>query len=409
MSSPGAGIKGGYIQLAPEVNYGQQVVATQRLDFLNGECTPELAPLVDESLDGNPSPKTIEQGGLYYKFRFLFVLNFEGMLELKRGVSGAYAITNVEAGVNDHFFREGKTLKAYTIEMVEGDTPPGKCQVLLGAKFLTQALRGTSGTGADAMYMMEVTGTARNVLPNQTLTGALSSPTTLRALWSHAVTFNDGIADTVPGITNYASLTTAVSTATVTNPGGAGNPSFLVNVKPGMTLAVGGLALGVRTVLSVQSATSLTLDANSGFLNSGVAGQFQSLQRVKSFEIMLENPADTTRFYPGSLNPDEQVRNGKIKATFKFVQEFVTLDQFLAAQASTTGSPQIILRHPTGIGAVSFREIEVRAKSAKLVGFTKPVQGPGVIISTGTWQAFYDPTDLTAFYMRVRNTQATLP
>jgi hypothetical protein len=404
MSQPGAGIKGGYIQFAPETYYGTPVAATRRLEYINGDFPLEIIDLPDEGLWGQVSERDSDQGGLHVKFKFLAAFNYEGWLEILRGISGAYSHTTVESGVEDHFFREGQVLKSYCIEAVEGDVPTGKCQVLVGAKFLTCAIRGAMGTGSDAVTMMEVTGVARDKSPNNTPTGALSYPARLRAPWVHLVSLNDGIADTVPGVTAYNQLSTVVAGPTVVQVGGA---DFTKAVKPGMVIRVPNIN-GTRKVLTVDTSSSLTLDANAGFLNSNVPGIIESLQRVKNFEVMLDNPHDIARWNGGLLGFDEPVRNGQLKATIKLVQEFSTMDQFNAARGYTTGSPSIMFQHPTQIGAASRREFEIRLRNAKLVGFTNPVPGPQVVTSTATWKGRYDPTDLTALYLRVRNTEVAL-
>ena len=72
------------------------------------------------------------------------------------------------------------------------------------------------------------------------------------------------------------------------------------------------------------------------------------------------------------------------------------------------GSPQLIFQHPTLIGSTSKREFEVRANKANLVEFSAPVEGYGVILSTATWEAWYDTGDTSAMVVRTKNALSAL-
>jgi hypothetical protein len=130
--------------------------------------------------------------------------------------------------------------------------------------------------------------------------------------------------------------------------------------------------------------------------------------RVRAFEVSLESPHAEDRFYLGSVNIDEPLRSDFLTARFRLTQEFKTQTQFDAARAFTVGSPQLTFRHPTDLGGGFFREFELRANQANLVEFSNPIEGYGVLISTATWEAFYDVTDASALVARFRNNQAAL-
>ena len=132
--------------------------------------------------------------------------------------------------------------------------------------------------------------------------------------------------------------------------------------------------------------------------------------RVRGLEVTLENPHADDRLYLGSLNIDEPLRNGFLKARYKLEQEFITATQWDAARAFTVGSPQFIFQHPTLVGATTAkREFEFRSNQANLTEFTAPISDYGIMVSTATWEAFFDPTDVSAIVVRVRNADVALP
>jgi hypothetical protein len=148
---------------------------------------------------------------------------------------------------------------------------------------------------------------------------------------------------------------------------------------------------------------------NAGGVVDDGTGDTAANVRIRSAEIVLAAPhTGEERAYLGSQLIDEPLRSDFLDVTWKLTQEFKTKTQFEAAKAFTTGSPRLVFQDPTTIGVSSKREFEVRSGSAKLVGWSAPVEGYGIIISTATWRAFYDPTDLCALYCRFRNTESAL-
>jgi len=159
-------------------------------------------------------------------------------------------------------------------------------------------------------------------------------------------------------------------------------------------------ALSYPAVLPVLYHQCTTADDGTADASSSI--------RIRSFEVTLEQPHAEDRFYLGSVNIDEPLRADFLTARWRLTQEFTTLTQFNAAKAFTVGSPKLIFEHPTDLGAGFKRQFELRSEKANLVEFTNPIEGYGVLVSTATWEAWYDTTDASALYCRIKNNLAAL-
>src|SRR6267142_1829412 len=242
---PGFGNKS-YIQFAAESGYAVGgATATDKLEVISMNVDPVIGVIPDPSLYNAQSRRALYQGGLYYKGQFLVRTNYEGLNELLRAVTGLYSggVVGGETVVFDHIFKEGQTLKTYRIQMVEGDVPTTKCQVLVGAKVTDLTIKGKAGTGADAMLTCQFNVVARDKLDNQSLVGSPAFPATLPVIFHQSVTLNDGMADTVPGLA-LCTMSCAVASPTVTSISpvtgfGTWTPASL-NLKPGMVFFAAG-------------------------------------------------------------------------------------------------------------------------------------------------------------------------
>jgi len=392
-----------YIQIVPEAAYGYGTpAATQKLEIVSANISPVIGVIQDPSLYNAQSRRGIFQGGQLWRGSFTFRMNYAGLLEFLRGSFGTYTSPTVEAGVLDHTFKEGSTLKTYRIEMIEGNVSNTKCQTLVGAKFTGITVKGTAGTGNDAMIMLEVTVIAKDKLVDQTPTGALSFPSVLPVLFHQNITTSDG---TIDGGVNSVSVVNCSASSSTTLTRAAGN--FTTDgVRAGMGISGTGIPANT-TVVSVGT-TTLVMSAAGG-AGASLTMVFLTALRVRSFEVSLDSPHTEDRFYMGALNIDEPLRSDFIVARWRLTQEFANVNLLNAAKAFTTGAPKIIFQHGTTIGAASKREFELRSGSANLVEFSAPIEGYGVIIATSTWEAWLDGTDASALVARVRNTETALP
>jgi hypothetical protein len=366
---------------------------------------PQVGVIQDASLYGGQSRRALYQGALSYRGTFVVRLNYEGLEELLRGVFGAYARSVVSGVIADHTFKEGATLNSYTFEVGAGDVPAGKVFRLLGAKLTGVTIRGTAGTGTDAMLQAEFTVIARDMQSDQTPTASTSPATVTTCLATSSSTLTRAAFD-------FAGAGVAVGQT-------VSHPSFPVGTTVA-AVAVGTVTLSAPANGSLVTATAVfsTLQAPSLLpvlyhqaitADDGTADAASSV-RIRSFEVTLENPHAEDRFYLGSLNIDEPIRQDFLTARWRLTQEFTTKAQFDAARAFTQGSPQFLFRHATDLGGTNFREFELRSNKANLVEFSAPIEGYGIILSTATWEAFYDDaTDLSALVARTRNCMVALP
>lgn len=141
-------------------------------------------------------------------------------------------------------------------------------------------------------------------------------------------------------------------------------------------------ALGLSTL-------SPMLYHQSGSVTDDGSGDTQANQRVRQIEMKLTNNYALDRFYFGSLNPDQPLRNDFLSAQWKFTSEFAATGAITRANAFTTTSPKLKVVS----GADSF---EIRSNSAKITEYGNPVEGYGAILMNITHEAFNDPTDLSA-------------
>jgi len=337
VGNPGSG-HDSYLQTGPkETTYGTYVAPTQKLEIVNWDLPIDPSLIPDPSLHGGVSRRALFAGARIFKGSFKVRMNFEGMLELLRGVFPVYSSAVVETGVRDHTFKEGSLLNSYSPEVILGNIPAGKCCRALGLKTPTLTISGTAGTSEEAMLSAEFGTIVRDYVPDQTPTGALNFPPPNLAILYHS----DGAAGAV--------------------------------------------------------------------VDDGTADAAADI-RVRSFSVTFEQPHTAEeRAYLGSKLIDQPLRNAFVKATWKFEQEFITKTLFEAARNFTEGSPRLLFQHPETIGIVSKREFEIRSLRANLVGYSPPVNDYGIIVSTATWESFYDAGDVGSLVVRVRNTEAALP
>lgn len=400
---PGLGNKS-FVQVGLELTPNVPVAATTRYELISCDMAPVIGVIEDQSLYNGVSQRAFYQGGQLFKGKLVMRCNLDGYLELYRGSFGGYTRTVVggETIVFDSVFKEAQSLNSYTFEISKGDMPTGKCEQYAGCKISTLMIKGTAGTGNDAMLTVEVGILGRSVSLSATPTGSLTAPALFPVLYHQGITMDDATADGGPVTISVASVT--ISTGT-TATRGAG--SYITDgVRAGMLVSGAGCPYGT-TVLTVNSATVVTL--SQACTNATITMTFNSIVRLRSFEVNLDNKLLEDRYFLSALNPDEPLRGDFLDVTWKLTQEFNSIQAYTQAKAFTAGSPQLIFQLPGTIGVGSKREFELRSGSVNCTDFGNPVQGYGVIIATSTWRAFQDATDLSALVARVRNLEAALP
>ena len=126
---------------------------------------------------------------------------------------------------------------------------------------------------------------------------------------------------------------------------------------------------------------------------------------VRSLEVKYEAPHAADRFYLGSKNPAEPLRDDFVKATYTFSQDFQTRLALDALKAFTNASPQIIFRG-NALGA-NFYEFEMKSDKGQVSRVSHPVSGYGRIFMETTIEAYHDGTNGT-FYTRFRNGESAI-
>jgi hypothetical protein len=199
MPAPGYGHKG-FIQLGKETVYGTAVTTTVKLELIDEKLKLNRVKIDDQSLTGNLSRRAPYEGPRWITGSFIVRANFEGMLEIFRGVFGSFtAPAPFDTPARDQTFKEFLTLPSYTLEVNKGDIPAGKCFRYLGCKFISLNVKGVAGTGTDAIVTFEVGVIGQDMLSNQT-PASLSFPATFPVKFDHDVFVDDGTTDVPPNV-----------------------------------------------------------------------------------------------------------------------------------------------------------------------------------------------------------------
>ena len=123
---------------------------------------------------------------------------------------------------------------------------------------------------------------------------------------------------------------------------------------------------------------------------------------ISSFEIELPNPVHEDRFYLGAVNIDEPIRSNFSEPKWRFSAELQSDDELEAADAFTTGTPQLIFT--SGTTTMTFEMGE-----AKLIEYSNPVSNYGRIMQSFTWEGSGDGAGTeSAFRLINVNAQATI-
>lgn len=151
--------------------------------------------------------------------------------------------------------------------------------------------------------------------------------------------------------------------------------------------------------LSFPSIKPVLFHQSNATTNDG-SGDTQANQRTRSIELTLANAYAEDRFYLGSVNPDQPVRNDFLTARWRITSEFNTKTALDRAIAFTSTAPT--MKFVSGADTIEFR-----SNSAKIVEYGNPIEAYGIILMNITHEAFYDATDLSALVCVMVNTLAS--
>lgn len=184
-----------WMAIGKESSFGGGATPTQKLEVINFSVPPRIGVIPDPSLYDARSRRALIQGSLHYRGTATVRLNYEGDLELFRGVLWGYSSAVVETGVRDHTIKEGTTPTSYEIQAKIGDVPAGKVFRFIGVRLLNFSLKWTAGDGPEAMGQATVDIWSKDMTTDYTPTGTPAFPAVLPVIHHQAITVDDGTAD----------------------------------------------------------------------------------------------------------------------------------------------------------------------------------------------------------------------
>lgn len=407
-------------QIGKESAYGGGATALGQGELISEGIEPDIGAIDDPSLYGGVSPRSLIEGGKTYKGPLVVRGNYEGytQLELMRAIFGDYANTATYAGLGVAGTVSGSPLTTFT----RGSGSNTTDGIVAG----TPARGGGLPRGA---YVVSVT--SPTVL-------TLSAPATTG---SQTITFNTYGDHT---FTELGTLPSYQFNIQKGDPLGDGKVFSIVGAKivPTATfritagqdaacmLQIETAVLGKDMSNNVTPATlyypyiSPILFHHAGQGGAGAAGlaldgtgDTAGSQRNRSLEVTYEQPHTLDRWYMGSKNIDEPLRERLTTTTWKITKEFNSLTDFNNAKtwkpAGSEMAPQFKMVSPVQFGGSagisSYREFEIHSNKCQVVGWSAPVQGPSLVIATVTLRAFYDNVDDSSLLVRFRNGEPALP
>jgi hypothetical protein len=402
---PGFGHKT-YLQFGPhETNYGTFIAPTKKLEVVSWNVAPVVGVIQEQSLYNQQSRRALYQGGLLFKGTFVVRLNYEGLEELFRAVTGSYTAPTVDGAVQDHKFTEGLTLNSLAFEVIKGNIRTGTCFRLLGSKLLSVAIRATAGTGNDAMLLAEFTVVGQQFLSNQTPTGSLAFSNLHPVLYHHGFVYDDGTASGIPvPLTGPPNRIKAIE-ITLDNPHdearffmGLLNPDE--PVRNDFIVARMRITQEFNDILQFDAARAFTVGSPRFVFKQ--PGNFVT----HTSTVVTVNANNTITRGSGSFITDGwQVGDHVDPSAFVPSGTYVTT---VAALTLTLDTVCLSSGGTVTVTGGTSREFEARMNSAQLVEYTDPIDNYGPIISTATWEGVFDVTDQSAMFMRFRNSQAAL-
>lgn len=126
---------------------------------------------------------------------------------------------------------------------------------------------------------------------------------------------------------------------------------------------------------------------------------------LRSFELSIENNLNLGRYYGGSVNPAEFVKNDYCKVGLKVTEDFQNHNALAAALAHTSGSPHLAFTN-SGAGA-ALRTLDLAIGGAYLVEpMGHPITRYGLIEQELVWEAIESGS--TGITVAIQNSLATI-
>lgn len=374
----------------------------KKLEVVSWNLSPQLTTIRDRSLWAQLSRRAMYQGPVSYKGTITVRCNYEGLKEIFRGVFGTYAATAVDT-TKDDAFTEGLTLNSYSIEIAYGDLPSGKILRVVGAKFIGLTIKGNAGTGDDGMLTVDLQVIARDIDTNAgagyTATGGLSFPTPYPVMFHQAVVVDDGTSDSASNIRMTA------FEASIEQP----------HIEDRYYLSSLLMDEPIRSDFVVGK-MKFTQEFNS--MSQWLAARNFT---TGSPRLVFQHPTALTTVTTTLVN-NTLGQNTITRGSGSFITDGVKVGHYVANAAFPVGT--YVTNVATGTVTVSnvstagltsatclfttARELEIRMGSANLIDMSVPIDSWGRLMSTVTWEGYYDATDLGAILLRIRGQEVTL-
>lgn len=370
----------------------------------------------------------------------------------------------------------GVALPSKVLELIRGNVVNGRCERYVGVSIMELTSSGQATDGDDSQEVWEGDFHARDaffdkfVSPYKRL-GILCGITNGSAVITRSSGnfTNDGVKvgdviehagfpdgttvasiDTATQITadQNATQTVASTVVTYTAQGIACNTNSNTNVtrdvgsfitdgvQVGDAVTGSGVAAGT-TVTVVNSATQITLSLATSSTLTDTPLTFThpspSIHEVlscdlitlddgtddagddisfKSWKVTIAQPSDLKRYEGGSLLPRQPLPSDFLAPTIEITKRYRTSKLQKVAKAGTLGSPKLVWRHPTKIGATNAanREFELRMNNAFIPeGYPRQeIAGYGEIDQVIMWEGLKDDADATCIAARIRNLETVI-
>jgi hypothetical protein len=359
---------------------------------------------------GNLSRRALYQGPIYYKGTLTLRANYEGLKEIFRAAFGTYASSATLTPALDDTFKEGLTLNSYSIELGYGDLPAGKVVHVNGLKIVGITVKGSASTGDDGILMIDLSVVARDVDNNggvgYNATGGLGLPNLFPVLFHQAVQVDDGTTD------SQLNLRITQFEATFEGP----------HVEDRVYLGSLLMDEPIRDDVVVGK-IKFTQEYNS-------VSQWQQARAftVGSPKLIFQSPTQISTTPITTCNVSGAGATTITRAAFDFGANGVKVGMYIdtgngvfppGTYVTIVAVGTVTVANNAGgaltslvSGNVNFntnRELEIRMNSANLVDMSAPIDRWGRLMSTATWEGFYDSVDTAAMVVRIRGSEVILP
>lgn len=191
-----------YVQFEREATWGTKPTITHALAATRVHARPLIGKAKARNLTGKISPAAITALGEMALVTLEFDICYTGQLlwwDALMGTATYGSNGGATSGANPytHVFREENYHNSLSLEVIRGNIPDGKCELITGAKIdkanlvWVASLDGDEAKGHASIEMI-----ARRFQTDQTPASAIAQPSYDPVIFGHASTVEDGTSDT---------------------------------------------------------------------------------------------------------------------------------------------------------------------------------------------------------------------